>query len=75
MDQILLMDEDPPTNMVYVRLKDQVQLSPDEVIKQLKERDILIGRESLTQFRLVTHLWITDKDVDLVVKAFQEILA
>jgi len=74
-DEIILMDENPPTNMVYVRFQDQLSLSLDDVDEKLKERKILVGRESESQFRLVTHLGITDDDVDLVVDAFEEILS
>jgi threonine aldolase len=72
---IILMDETPPTNMVYVRFSDKVPLSPDEIAEKLQEHNILAGRESENQFRLVTHLGVNDDDVDLVIGAFKEILS
>ena len=74
-DGIRLMDENPATNMVYVQIPTELPISPDHVAEKLKDNNILVGRESERQFRLVTHLWITDEDVDLIVDTFREILS
>lgn len=71
---IILMNEIPPSNMVYVRFQDQVSINPDEIAIKLQERNILVGRESKHQFRLVVHLWITDKDIEEVVEGFRQVL-
>jgi threonine aldolase len=72
---IVLMDEIPPSNMVYVRIKDPMIHDPNVVVAKLKERNILVGRESENQFRLVVHLWITDQDVGEVVEGFRQALS
>jgi threonine aldolase len=72
---IILMDENPPSNMVYIRFEDHVNLNLDEIAERLFNHRILAGRESENQFRLVTHLWITDEDVDSVIEAFRSILS
>jgi threonine aldolase len=72
---IVLMDEIPPSNMVYLRIKDPMIHDPNVVVAKLKERNILVGRESENQFRLVVHLWITDQDVGEVVEGFQQALS
>jgi threonine aldolase len=74
-DGINLMDENPPTNMVYVQFPDELPISPDQVAEKLKENNIMVGRESERQFRLVTHLWITDEDVEVIVETFNKILS
>ena len=69
------MDENPPSNMVYIRIKDPLIHDPNVVVAKLKERNILVGRESENQFRLVVHLWITDQDIGEVVEGFQQALS
>jgi threonine aldolase len=73
-DGVILMNEIPPTNMVYVRFIDQVSLRPKEIVKKLMEQEILVGRESEHQFRLVTHLGISDEDIKRVVEAFKQVM-
>jgi threonine aldolase len=73
-DGLILMDEIPPSNMVYVRLQDQSPYSIDEVVEKLREKGILVGRESEHQIRLVTHLWISDEDVRKVVQSFSDVV-
>jgi threonine aldolase len=74
-DGIILMNENPPTNMVYIRFQEHIDLSLDDITARLMDHNILAGRESENQFRLVTHLWITDEDVDSVIEAFRIVLS
>jgi threonine aldolase len=74
-DGIILMNENPPTNMVYIRFQEHIDLSLDDISARLMDHNILAGRESENQFRLVTHLWITDEDVDSVIEAFRIVLS
>lgn len=65
----------PATNMVYSKLVDDVPLSGEEVAGRLKEQGVLVGVTGERRFRLVTHYWIQDGDVDRVVQAFQKVLS
>jgi threonine aldolase len=64
----------PTTNMIFVSLKENVKLTSEEVLSKLHEKGILIGLVGKRQFRLVTHYWIGDADVQNCIKAFESIL-
>jgi threonine aldolase len=64
----------PATNMVFPFLADTVTLTPSEVSDKLNALGIKVGVVGQRSFRLVTHYWITDDDIDLTVGAFQNIL-
>ncbi len=64
----------PSTNMVYFDLAKDAPLNAEQIMNQLKERGILVGPESYTRFRLVTHYWIDDAGVDRTVQAFADLL-
>ena len=72
---ISLMDEIPPSNMVYLNLDPELSLDAVQMKAKLKEKGILGGIEGERQIRLVTHLWITDKDIEDVIEGFKEITA
>jgi threonine aldolase len=64
----------PYTNMVYFDLTQDAPLNAEQIMNQLKDRGILVGPESYTRFRLVTHYWIDDAGVDQTVQAFADVL-
>lgn len=72
---ISLMDPTPPTNMVYIKLEPELPYDAAEIKRKLKEQGILIGYEHLRLIRLVTHLWIKDPDIPVVIRAFKEVLS
>ena len=72
---ISLMDPEPPTNMVYLKLEPDLPLSAEDIKRKLKGSGILIGYENLRLIRLVTHLWIQDQDIPVVVQGFKEVLS
>ena len=72
---ISLMDEIPPSNMVYLNLGPELSFDAIQMKAKLKEKGILGGIEGERQIRLVTHLWITDKDIEDVIEGFKEISA
>ncbi len=73
MNGISLMDEIPPSNMVYLNLDPKLSLDAVQMKAKLKEKGILGGIEGERQIRLVTHLWITDQDIEDVIEGFREI--
>jgi threonine aldolase len=65
----------PTTNMLFISLNEDAKLTSEELISKLEEKGILIGRVGQRQFRLVTHFWIGDGDVQNCIKTFESILA
>lgn len=65
----------PQTNMVFPYLTGAVTLSPAEISSKLAEQGIKIGVVGPRSFRLVTHYWITDEDVETVIGAFREVVS
>ena len=64
----------PATNMVFFTLADSVKLTTAQIEKKMEERGVLTNASGPRRFRLVTHVWIDDADVDQTVTAFREVL-
>lgn len=65
----------PQTNMVFLSIDEKVNLSVEQILRELADRGIKVGKTGERRFRLVTHYWIDDEDVTSVIDAFREILA
>jgi len=71
----LVLDPGSPyTNMIFLGLSDKVKLSAAEIAASLKPTGVLVGVISPRKFRLVTHYWIKDEDINVVVSAFSDAL-
>jgi len=71
----LVVDQNSPcTNMVYLNLSDDVQTDTQRVTQKMRDFGVLVDPENARRFRLVTHYWIDDLAVDKTIKAFQEAL-
>lgn len=64
----------PYTNMVFAELDPGVSMNAEQVAAALKERGIRVGAVSARGFRMVTHYWIRDNDVDCAIEAFRQVL-
>lgn len=64
----------PQTNMVFLSLNGEIPLSTPELAEKLEDRGVLVGIVSKHRFRLVTHYWIDDKDINLAIESFKEVL-
>ncbi|MDO8752409.1 MAG: low-specificity L-threonine aldolase [Anaerolineales bacterium] len=62
------------TNMVYFNLADEVKLSVNQIVDEMKKRGVLVDWAGHRRFRLVTHYWVDDAGVDKTIKAFAEVL-
>ncbi len=72
---IILDPGAPYTNMLYLSLdEDLVSLTGTQVAEILDEMDIKVGVVSDRRFRLVTHYWIDNADVERTVDAFSKAL-
>jgi threonine aldolase len=71
---ITIRENSPQTNMVFLDLNESFPKTNIRVIEELKELNVLIGTSRNRGFRLVTHVGITDQDIDIVVKSFQIVM-
>lgn len=63
------------TNIFYFWLTDEVPLSPETFVARLKEQGVLVlGRED-GRYRIVTHYWITDEDVETTLRAVRQVVS
>lgn len=65
----------PQTNMVFPFLSKNGRISTSEMIQKLAAEKIKIGSMGEGSFRLVTHAWISDDDVDRTIDAFARCLS
>jgi len=72
----IVVDEDSPqTNMIYLNLSESVSVSMQQIAESLEKFGVLIDAESPRRLRLVTHYWVDDEGVDKSVLAFKKALA
>jgi threonine aldolase len=64
----------PPTNMVYASLTDEVNLSSHEVAQRMMALGVGVGLDGPRRFRLVTHFWVDDAGIDRVIQGFRQVL-
>jgi threonine aldolase len=62
------------TNMTYFAVKEETGLSPDQFLHKTKQKGLLVGVEASGRFRMVTHLWITDPDIEKVAEIMNQAL-
>lgn len=71
---IVLDPGTPHTNMIFLGLSPDYPHSAQWVAARLRDKGILVGIVGEKRFRLVTHYWIKDEDVNQVVLAFKDAL-
>jgi len=64
----------PQTNMVFLEISDSATLTAKEITQRLLEKDIRVGLIAENKLRLVTHYWISEKDIEITIKSFAEIM-
>jgi threonine aldolase len=71
----LILDQDvPATNMVFLSLSPQVKSDARIIVEKLKGCGILVGDTGQRSFRLVLHYWIDDSGVEKTIAAFKSVL-
>ncbi len=63
----------PETNMVFPSIKPGIDLNPSAVSQALAKSGIKIGVVGDRKFRLVTHAWITDDNVEKTITSFRKV--
>lgn len=72
---IEVLNPEPESNMVYIRVDAESGWNSASVGASLAEQGIKVVPRSETDMRLVTHYWIDDQAVQRTVAAFREALA
>ena len=62
------------TNMVYFDLADEVKLSVNQVVEEMKKHGVLVDWAGPRRFRLVTHYWVDDAGVEKTLQALGAVL-
>jgi threonine aldolase len=70
----LRLEAQPSSNMVYFDLEDQIKLTENQIIAEMKKHGVLVDWSAPRQFRLVTHYWVDDAGVEKTVNAFRKVL-
>jgi len=63
----------PPTNMVFIRVNKDHALDAYGWASQLREHGILISPVEERRIRLVLHHWISDENIEEVVRSFEAV--
>ena len=72
----LVVDQNSPyTNMVYLNLSDEVQTNAQQITQKMKDHGVLVDPENSRRFRLVIHYLIDDPAVEKTVAEFQNALS
>ncbi len=66
--------DDPPSNMVYLTLRDDIPLDAAAVAEQMWAHNVRIGVVTKRRFRLVTHYWVDDQAIQETIAAFEKVL-
>jgi threonine aldolase len=64
----------PQTNMVFIQMSQDSHIKPADLCKYFAGKGILFSDSGPDQFRLVTHYWINEADIDQIIRTFQEAL-
>ena len=72
---IVLDPGTPFTNMIFCSLGSDVPLDSAQVGALLAERKVRVGITGQRRFRIVTHYWIRDAEVEQAITAFKHVLA
>jgi threonine aldolase len=65
----------PETNMIFMSLNGDIpDLDAQGVADRLLKMGVKVGAVGARRFRLVTHYWIDDADVDQAAAAFAKVL-
>jgi len=71
---LMVEHEIPPTNMVFVKLSEEVNASAHQIVQRLLEYRVRVGAVSARRFRLVTHYGVDDEGVARAVEVFAAVL-
>ncbi|OGN75948.1 MAG: threonine aldolase [Chloroflexi bacterium GWB2_49_20] len=67
---IILDNGTAATNMVFLSVSDEVKHSTRQISSLLEKQGVRVGAVGEKRFRLVTHYWIDDEDINHTIEAF-----
>jgi len=67
-------NEHPATNMVYITIDPSIPWNEHQIMERLEKRGVLVHDVGPQRFRLVTHVWVEDADIDTTLDAFLAVL-
>jgi threonine aldolase len=70
---ITLMHDSIDTNLVFFEVSGTGKSAPD-IAAALKEKGVLMGAQSATHFRVVTHLDVSSEDIETALKVLNEVV-
>jgi threonine aldolase len=62
------------SNILYFWLAEGTSKTSDEVVRALAERGVLLSGRVDGRFRVVTHYWITDEDIETAIEAVRAVV-
>jgi threonine aldolase len=71
---LVLADGTPATNMVFLSLDPALKADAQAIAARLRSDGILVGVTGERSFRLVTHYWVGDADIESAAAGFRKIL-
>lgn len=74
-DGIVVDENSPYTNMVYLNLADDVPITMRQIAERMRMEGVLVDADHPRRLRLVTHYWIDDEAVEKSVSAFGKALS
>jgi threonine aldolase len=72
---LIVENEVPPSNMVYVRLNESNPIDARQIADRLIKRGVKVMAAGPRRIRMVLHYWIDDTAVDRTVDAFKQVTA
>jgi threonine aldolase len=69
-----LMTDKPDSNMVYFDIKEELGMDARQLTSVLAKNDVRASIEGDRQIRLVTHIWISDDDINRVIEIFKKVI-
>ncbi len=64
----------PQTNMVFFTIDSKINKSMEAIKNELKDKGILVDSSGPNEFRLVTHNWISDEDIQKTITNFSSVI-
>jgi len=64
----------PETNMVFIHISEEIPILVEEIESCLRDQGIRIGTVGDRRYRMVTHYWIGDTDINYVIDGFRSLL-
>lgn len=74
-EKVHLAKNSPQTNMVFFTLDESVKLPVAEFLAAMKQEGVLLNDSGPGEYRMVTHNDISDRSVEVALKAFRKVLA